>query len=175
MQAKREQNRLVTLPAQICHRKIPPQTHVQPQLWTQIENLSDLCLQDIARQTIFGNSQVHHAARHRGAVKDRNRVAQQREIMRSGHAGRSGANNRDFLSVDDMRLFRKHIDCVSGLGAVALREKTLQRTDRNGRVQLPTAASWFARMAANSAANRSEGIGDASVAVRFLVPPLRNR
>ena len=57
---------------------------------------------------------------------------------------------------------------------MALRDEALESTDGNGHIQLPAAAGRFAGMSANAATDGSERIGDAGVAVCFLVPSLRN-
>ena len=59
------------------------------------ENLVDLRAQQRARQSVLRDSEAHHSARLAAGFDDRDGVAQQREIVRRGQAGRAGADDRD--------------------------------------------------------------------------------
>ena len=48
-----------------------------------------------SRQAVSGNAEAHHAAWLGGGLEDRDVVTEQRQIMRRGEAGRTGANHRD--------------------------------------------------------------------------------
>ena len=64
MQAERQQYRLVALRAQVrTSEKSRPEARVQPQFRPEIEDFADLRLQDVARQAVLGNPEMHHAAR----------------------------------------------------------------------------------------------------------------
>src|SRR6266498_5575281 len=94
MQTERKQNSLETLSAEICKRKIPAQTGIQLKRDTQVQNFANLCVQHIARQTIFRNTQTQHATRNRRCIENRYWVTQQSQVVCGGESGRSGTNYR---------------------------------------------------------------------------------
>src|SRR5208337_1503093 len=67
------------------------------------------------------------------------------------------------------------IHWVAGFRPVTFRDKALESTDGDGRIELTSAAGRFTRMAAYPAADGSERIRTASVPVGFLVSAFRDQ
>lgn len=61
-----------------------------------------------------------------------------------------------------------------GLGAVALREKTLESPYRDGAIDIPATSGGFTGMSTNPAADTRERIRIAGKLVSFLKAPFRN-
>src|SRR6266567_6468864 len=109
MQAESQQNRLVALRAQVREIEIPAQARVEAQLRTKVKDLPYLGLQDVARQTVLGNSQVHHAAGNRRGLKHRHGIAEQRQIVGGRKPRGAGAYDGYFLRMSDAGPLRKNV------------------------------------------------------------------
>src|SRR5262249_25327756 len=153
---------------------ITPQTRVQPQFWAKIENLAHLRLQNIAWKAVFRDTEMHHSARNRRRLENRDRVSEQCQIVCRRKSRRPRADDGNLLLMDHPRLFRKNVNWIPGFRTVTLGQKPLQRSNGNRQIEIAAPTRGFARMAANSAADRSKRIGDSRVSVRFLVSPLRD-
>src|SRR5712692_162681 len=92
--------------------------------------------------------------------------------MGRGKPRRAGADDRYFFRMHHLRHFGEDIDGIARFGPVALGDESFERADRDRRVELSAAARRFAGVAADAAANGSEGVGDPGVAVGFLVASL---
>src|SRR5215470_12873459 len=123
------------------------------------ENFPDLGLDHIARQTVFGNSEIQHAARYRRCFENGDGVTHQRQIV--------GGGKSDWPSSDDGDFERKFLfyrigvdaDMVLRFRSVPLGKKTLQRADGNRLVDLTAPAGSFAGMSADPAANARQRVG----------------
>ena len=60
------------------------------------KNLTHLRFHYIARQAIFGDSQVQHSARYRRGFENRDGVSHQGEIVRGRKSHRAAADDRHF-------------------------------------------------------------------------------
>src|ERR1700687_2976018 len=175
VQAKREQHGFVALTAEVFQRKVTTETHVQAQFRPEVENFTNLGLQNVARQAIFWNTEMHHSARHRRSFENGYGITEQGQIVRGRHAGGTRANNGDLCRAEGAWSFGKNIDGITRFRSMALGDESLQGADGDGHVKLPPSASGLTRMPAHAATDGGEWIGDPGVAVSFLVPPLRNQ
>jgi hypothetical protein len=100
--------------------KVPAQPGIHAKFRPQIENLADLCLQDITRKAVFRYAEMHHPAGHRSGLEHRNGIAQKSEIMCSGKSCRPRPDDRHLLFVTKLRFFRKNVDGMTRLRAVPL-------------------------------------------------------
>src|SRR6266704_3350691 len=148
--------------------------HIQAKFRPEVENFTNLGLQNITGQAIFRNAKMHHSTRHRRGFENGYGITEQGQIVRCRHAGWTGTDDGDLFRPKGAQPFGKDIDGIPRFRSVALGNEALQRANRNRRVKLPAPAGWLARMSTNAAANRSESIGDPSVAVSFLLSPLRD-
>src|SRR5208282_3347217 len=74
VQTEGHENSLITLAAQIFQGEVAAQAHVEFQLGPEIQDFADLRLQDVARQAIFRDAQMHHASRHCRCFKNRHGI-----------------------------------------------------------------------------------------------------
>src|ERR1700687_5615306 len=174
VQAKREQHGFVALTAEVFQRKVTTETHVQAQFRPEVENFTNLGLQNVARQAVFWNAEMHHSARHRRGFKNGYGITEQGQIVRGRHAGGTRANNGDLFRAGGAWPFGKDIDGIPRFRSMALGDESLQGADGDGHVKLPAPTSGLTRMPAHAATDGGKRIGDPGVAVSFLVPPLRN-
>ena len=142
-------------------------------LRSEVENFADLRLQDVARQAVFGNSQMHHAAGHGAASKTVTRIAEQRQIVRRGKPRRPGADDGDLFFVT--RTFG-----FSGNRSIGLRDSGPWRSVRKRlSARMEMGESNFPRRQAGSQGwpqtrpqIEAKGFGSAGVAIRLFVAPL---
>ena len=64
----------------------------------QIEDALDLGVQDLARQTVLGDAEAHHAAGEGAGLLDRHLVAQARQMIGGRESGRPGADHQHVLT-----------------------------------------------------------------------------
>jgi len=76
VQAEGHQNGLVALAAEVFEGKVAAQPRMEKQFRAKVEDFANLCLQDVARQAVFRNAEVHHAARHGSSLENGNRIAE---------------------------------------------------------------------------------------------------
>ena len=96
MRADGDQHRVESLPAQIGDREVASGGMIQLQRDVAgFKNLANLRFDHVARQAVFGNSEIQHAAGDGRGFEDRDRVAHQREIMRGRKSNRTSADHRN--------------------------------------------------------------------------------
>src|SRR5271156_6447313 len=115
---------------------------------------------------------MHHSTGYRRRVKNGDGIAEQREVVRRGHARWTGTDNGNLFRPDGTGRFGKYVNGIAGFRSMALGDETLQSSVGKSRAKLAASTGCLARMPTDTATDGSEGIGDPSVAVRFLVPPL---
>ena len=94
--------------------------------------------------------------------------------MRCRQAYRAGAHHGDLIrQLGALVLF--DLQRSSGFRAVTLGEKALEGADGNGFVDGSAAASGFAGMGADAAADTGQRVGIARIAVRLLKSPFGNQ
>jgi hypothetical protein len=101
VQTESHQNGFVALAAKVFERKVLAEPHVQPEFRAKVKDFANLRLQHVTRQAVFWNAEVHHAAGHRGSVKNGYGITKQRQIVRGGHACRSGTDDGNFFRASD--------------------------------------------------------------------------
>ncbi len=176
VRAHRDQHRIESLLAQIGDREVSSRGVIQLESdIAGLKNLAHLRFHHIARQAVFRNSQVQHAARDRSSFEDRDRIAHQREIMRGRESHRAAADNRDFVRELFLPASFIDVDGMLRLRAILLGEKTLQRADGNGPIDLAAAAGSFARMRADPPADAGQRIRVARQPVCFFKAALGNQ
>src|SRR6266545_1229644 len=121
----------------------------------------------------------HHPAGLIRRFKDRRSIAHQSQIVCRGNSRRPGANDRDFLPACNpgptLLQYRKmpapFVACILNsfaqlilrvgihrFDAILFGHKTLERADRDWRINLSAAAGVFARRGTHAPTHRSEGI-----------------
>ena len=105
-----------------------------------LKNLADLCFDHVARQAVFGDAKIQHSTRHRRSFEDRDGVPHESEIVRGREPHRAAAHNRYFERKFLLPSPFIDIDGMLRLRSKLLGEKTLQRPDGNGTVNLTAAA-----------------------------------
>ena len=132
-------------------------------------------MQNIARQAVFRDTQVHHAARYRRRFEDGYWITQKRQVVRSGHSCGTRANNRHPLGSFLNFSAGKNVCWIPRFRSVPLGNKAFQCANRNGHVELAASARWFTRVSAHTAADGGKRVGGPGVAVGFFIPALCNQ
>ena len=119
----------------------------------QVDYASNLGVQDVPRQTVFGNAETHHAARHGPGLADRDGVPLSPQMIGGGQPAGSGA--------DDEYLFARGVDREVRRPPALERliaQETLYRIDAYRRIQLAAVAHVFTRVIANPAHDRGQRV-----------------
>src|SRR5271166_7008614 len=96
---------------------------------------------------------MHHAAGNRSGLVDLDRMAEAREVVSGGEPARSGADDEDALAA------RRRVDRQPPtLRRSEVAEKALDRVDADRSVQRITIAHPFARVIADTAVHRRQGV-----------------
>ena len=96
---------------------------------------------------------MHHAAGDRAGLVDLHGMAHQRQMMRARQAARAGADDQDAFAGGRRGDRRRPL-----LGERLVSEKTLDRVDRDRRVELAAVAVGLARVIADAAVHRRQRI-----------------
>ncbi len=137
---------------------------VQADIDTEADDACDLGIEHFPRQSIFRNPEVHHAAGHRPAFVDRDRMSAPREVPCGGEAARTGADDEDPFAggtrwrVDRPLLLEREIS-----------DETLDGMDGHRFVDLVAVAGGFARVIADAAVHGRQGIVAQNNRPRFAI------
>ncbi len=166
MRANRDQHGIETLPAQIGNREVAAGRVIQLERDVAgLENLADLRLYHVARQAVFRNSQIEHSTRDRSGFEDRDRVAHQGKIVCGRKSHRAAADDGNFVRKFLLPAPFVDVDGMLRLGSVLLGQKSLQRANRDGLVDLAAPAGSLTRMRAHASADAGQRIGFARQAI----------
>jgi hypothetical protein len=154
-------------------REVPAQAPFRAELDTEPEDGADLGLQDLPAQAVRGDPEDHHAARPVRGVQDDRTVAVRGEVVGAGQAGRPGPHDGYPIVPARHHLHRlaPQALAVRALHASPLAGEPLQRTDRDGLVDVAAAAGRLTGGGAHAAADRGEGVRHPGDEVRELVVP----
>ena len=123
----------------------------------------DLRHQIVARQAVGRDAEMQHAAGQRAGLVDLDLMTEPGQVIGGRQTARSGADHQDALA----RGGRDRHGPALGCRQVA--EKTLDRVDRHGGVQLAAIAGGFARVIADPAVRRRQRVVGHQ---RFPGPPV---
>ena len=164
-----------SLTAQVRNREVAAGCMIQLERDVAgLKNLAHLCFDHVARQAVFGNAQIQHSARHRRSFEDRDGVSHESEIVRRREPDRAATDDRHFERKFLLPSAFIDIDGMLRLRSKLLGEKTLQRPDGNGSVDLSAAAGSFAGVRTDSSADAGQRIGIARDAIGFFESALGN-
>src|SRR6266545_1954713 len=137
------------------------------------EDGADLGLQNLPAQAVRGDPEDHHAAGPVRGVQDDRTVAVRCEVVGAGEAGRPGPHDGYPIVPARHHLHRLAPQALAlrALHTSAITGEPLQRTDRDGLVDVAAAARGFTGGSANPATDRREWIRHARDEVRELVVP----
>ena len=125
---------------------------VEADVDSQRSDVVNFGLQNIAGQTVSGNTPAEHAACIFEFLKDRYLVASQSQVARSSEAGRATADHGNFFFA-----CYRHGFCF-GTGRV-VGDESFQELDGQRFIHVAAAALGLAFVIADAAANRREGVG----------------
>src|SRR5512132_584271 len=113
----------------------------------------NLAVEDVARQPVGGDAEVHHAACDRAGLVDLHGMAHQRQMMRARQTAGAGADDQDAFAGGRRGDRRRPL-----LGERLVSEKPLDRVDGDRRVELAAVAVRLARVIADAAVHRRQRI-----------------
>ena len=167
--------RIEPLAAQIGNREITASSMVEFESdIAAVQNFTDLGFHYIARQPILRYPEIKHSASHGRSLENGHQITHQREIVRGGESNRAAPDHGDFEGKLVLCSPNVDVNRVLGFGPVALGQKSFQRADRDRAIDFAAATRSLARMSADSAADRSKGIGIARKPVSFFKPAFRD-
>ena len=126
---------------------------VEDDLDAEVADAIDLGVEHFARQAVFRDAEVHHAARHRSRFVDDHRVAQEGQVPGRRQAARSGADDEHALArrgtrgSDGPSLLERHVA-----------EEPLDRVDADRLIDVLAVARVLARVIAHAAVHRRHRI-----------------
>ena len=130
----------------------------------KVENSVDLGIEHVARQTIFGNSEAHHAAGKRTGLMDLDRMTHAPQVIGRGQARRTGADDQHALAAVGLR--RREFPAVADRRVA---EETLDRIDADRFVDMRAIAGVFAGVIADPAHHRRHRVVERQCAPGGLV------
>jgi len=113
----------------------------------------DLAIQDVARQAVGRDAEVHHPAGHRPGVADLDVMAHQRQVMGARQAARPGTDDQHPLA-GAVRVERRHPAFLQRLVA----EEPLDGVDADRPVEAVAVAAALARVIADPAVDRRQRV-----------------
>ncbi len=141
----------------------------------RFENLAHLGFDHVSRQTVFRNAQVEHPAGYRCGFKNGDRIAHQRQVMRSGQTHRAPANHGHLKWKRSGSPSSIHINRMFRFRTVLLGQESLQGANGNRAIDVATSAGGFTRVGTNSSTDRSKRIRLPRQPVSFLKPSLGDK
>src|SRR5260370_4980317 len=91
MEVEGKKNVFVALLPEILQGKVLAEPHVEAEFRTEVNNFANLCLQDVARQAVFRNAEVHHSTGHLGGFENGDAIPEQRQVVRRRLTSRARA------------------------------------------------------------------------------------
>src|SRR4029453_6074408 len=113
---------------------------------SKVLNAPDFSVEHLARKTVLGDAEMHHAARHRSGFVDDHRMTEQREVPRGREAARAGTHHEHTLS----RLSGAGLDGPAFCERF-IAEKALDRVDAHRVIDILAIARVLARVVAHAA------------------------
>ena len=112
-------DRVVALVLEVVEGEVAAQLGVRDDLAAELPDRVVLALQHLhLGQPVLRDAVAQHAARCRVALEDRDVVAGDEQVVRGGHAGRAGADDRDALAGRGLDLERhRRLDTLVALRA----------------------------------------------------------
>ena len=159
--AHTEKDGRVAAPPQLVEREVAAEARVRLELDSEREDGVDLELDQRPGEPVLGHPQAQHPARHGRGLEDRDRVTEEREVVRAGEARRPRADHGHSLGVAVPAVavdLPQDLEVDHALHAEALGHEPLQRPDGDRGVQLAAPADALARRRADPPADRGEGV-----------------
>ena len=125
VQAKREQHGFVALSSEVFQGKVLSEPLVQAKFRAEVENFTNLRLQNITGQAVFRNPEMHHSTWHRRSFENSHRITKQGQIVSGRHTGGTGTDDCDLFWPDGTWSSGKNIDGITRFRSMALGDETL--------------------------------------------------